>query len=80
MGVTSVMQPLCAHVDKTKWRCTQMSLRDHWSPGWPEADAAASPEKPKVSQWQAWWRYYWLREIWGEKGHFEMTIIEPLFK
>ncbi|MCE5231170.1 TIGR03663 family protein [bacterium] len=82
MGTTSIMQPLCARIDKTKWRCTQMSLRDHWSPEWPDSptDAIGVVQKPQRSRLQAWWRYYWFREIWGEKGHFEITLIEPLFK
>lgn len=72
LGVDSAMQSICAGADKAKWRCTTMSLRDNWMPGWPEGT--------RMQKWRAWWRYYWLREIWGGKGGFYMTVMEPLNK
>lgn len=70
MGVTGVMNPLCQRINSPLWKCTAMSLRDHWTPAWPEGN--------RLDQWRAWWRYYWRRETWSPTGHFEMIVVEPL--
>lgn len=72
LGVEASMQSICARADKARWRCTTMSLRDNWMPGWPDGS--------KRDKWRAWWNYYWYRELWSSKGGFSMTVMEPLYK
>ncbi len=66
-GIASEMEALCAQVDPARWRCTPLSMRDHWWAPWPE-------QHP----WLAWWRYYWWRIPWTEPGGFYITAVEPL--
>jgi hypothetical protein len=57
-----------AALDRSRYRSSTLSLRDHWMVGWPPADSLGS-----------WWRYFWYREEWPPApGSFPITVIEPV--